>query len=212
MTIALIGASGYVGSAILREALWRGHHVTAVVRNTAKLIAQPGLLAIAADVLDTAALTSVLAGHVAVISAFSGHSQAQIREHYVRGVQSIIAAVKQARAPRLLVVGGAGSLDVAPGVQLVDTPHFPPQWKQTAEGARDALRLLRKEPELDWTMLSPSALLERGIRTGKFRLGTDQLLADAAGESYISLEDYAVAMLDEFERPTHSRQRFTVGY
>lgn len=162
--------------------------------------------------LDTAALTSVLAGHVAVISAFSGHSQAQIREHYVRGVQSIIAAVKQARAPRLLVVGGAGSLDVAPGVQLVDTPHFPPQWKQTAEGARDALRLLRKEPELDWTMLSPSALLERGIRTGKFRLGTDQLLADAAGESYISLEDYAVAMLDEFERPTHSRQRFTVGY
>lgn len=212
MTIALIGASGYVGSAILREALWRGHHVTAVVRNTAKLIAQPGLLAIAADVLDTAALTSVLAGHVAVISAFSGHSQAQIREHYVRGVQSIIAAVKQARAPRLLVVGGAGSLDVAPGVQLVDTPHFPLQWKQTAEGARDALRLLREEPELDWTMLSPSALLERGIRTGKFRLGTDQLLADAAGESYISLEDYAVAMLDEFERPTHSRQRFTVGY
>ena len=146
MTIALIGASGYVGSAILREALWRGHHVTAVVRNTAKLIAQPGLLAIAADVLDTAALTSVLAGHVAVISAFSGHSQAQVREHYVRGVQSIIAAVKQARAPRLLVVGGAGSLDVAPGVQLVDTPHFPPQWKQTAEGARDALRLLREEP------------------------------------------------------------------
>lgn len=212
MTIALIGASGYVGSAILREALWRGHHVTAVVRNTAKLIAQPGLLAIAADVLDTAVLTSVLAGHVAVISAFSGHSQAQIREHYVRGVQSIIAAVKRARAPRLLVVGGAGSLDVAPGVQLVDTPHFPLQWKQTAEGARDALRLLREEPELDWTMLSPSALLEPGIRTGKFRLGTDQLLADAAGESYISLEDYAVAMLDEFERPTHSRQRFTVGY
>jgi hypothetical protein len=212
MTIALIGASGYVGSAILREALWRGHHVTAVVRDTAKLIAQPGLRAIAADVLDTSALTSVLAGHAAVISAFSGHSQAQIREHYGRGLRSIIAAVKQARVPRLLVVGGAGSLDVAPGLQLVDSPHFPAQWKQTAEGARDALNLLRQERELDWTMLSPSALVERGIRTAKFRLGTDQLLVDAAGESYISLEDYAVAMLDELERPAHSRQRFTVGY
>ena len=212
MTIALIGASGYVGSAILHEALWRGHHVTAVVRNTAKLIPQPGLTAITADVLDTAGLASVLAGHMAVVSAFSGHSQAQVREYYVRGLRSIIAAVKQARVPRLLVVGGAGSLDVAPGVQLVDTPHFPSQWKQTAEGARDALGLLREEQELDWTMLSPSALLERGMRTGKFRLGTDQLLVDAAGESYISLEDYAVAMLDELERPTHSRQRFTVGY
>ena len=124
MTIALIGASGYVGSAILHEALWRGHHVTAVVRNTAKLIPQPGLTAINADVLDTASLASVLAGHAAVVSAFSGHSQAQVREYYVRGLRSIIAAMKQARVPRLLVVGGAGSLDVAPGVQLVDTPHF----------------------------------------------------------------------------------------
>jgi uncharacterized protein len=212
MTIALIGASGYVGSAILHEALWRGHHVTAVVRNTAKLVAQPGLTAITADVLDTASLGDALAGHTAVISAFSGHSQAQIREYYVSGLRSIIAAVKQASVPRLLVVGGAGSLDVAPGVQLVDTPHFPAQWKQTAEGARDGLRLLREEQELEWTMLSPSALLERGMRTGKFRLGTDQLLVDAAGESYISLEDYAVAMIDELERPTHSRQRFTVGY
>jgi len=212
MTIALIGASGYVGSAILHEALWRGHHVTAVARNTAKLTQQSGLTAITADVHETASLARVLTGHTAVISAFSGHAQAQVREYYVRGLRSIIAAVKQARVPRLLVVGGAGSLDVAPGIQLVDTPHFPPQWKQTAEGARDVLKLLREEQELDWTMLSPSALLERGARTGKFRLGTDQLPVDAAGESYISLEDYAVAMLDELERPTHSRQRFTVGY
>jgi uncharacterized protein len=212
MTIAVIGASGYVGSAILHEALWRGHQVTGVVRDTAKLSPQPGLTAISADVLDTAGLANVLSGHTAVISAFSGHSQAQIRDYYVRGMRSIIAAVKQARVPRLLVVGGAGSLDVAPGVQLVDTPSFPPQWKQTAEGARDALNLLREEPELDWTMLSPSALLERGLRSGRFRLGADQLLVNAVGESYISLEDYAVAMLDELERPTHSRQRITVGY
>jgi uncharacterized protein len=212
MTIALVGASGYVGSAVLREALWRGHHVTAVVRDTAKLVPEPGLTAITADALDTAGMADVLAGHTAVISAFSGHSQALVREYYVRGVRSIIAAAKQGKVPRLLIVGGAGSLDVAPGLQLVDTPHFPAQWKQTAEGARDALRLLREEQELDWTMLSPAALLERGIRTGTFRLGTDQLLIDAAGESYISLEDYAVAMIDELERPTHSRRRFTVGY
>lgn len=212
MTIALIGASGYVGSAILHEALWRGHHVTAIVRNTAKLTPQPGLTLISADVLDTTGLADVLAGHAAVISAFSGHSQSQVREYYGRGLRSIIAAAKQAKVPRLLMVGGAGSLDIAPGVQLVDTPHFPAQWQQTAEGARDGLQLLRDEQELDWTVLSPSALLEHGLRTGKFRLGTDQLLVDAAGESYISLQDYAVAMLDELERPAHSRQRFTVGY
>ena len=145
MTIALIGASGYVGSAILHEALWRGHHVSAVVRNTEKLIPQTGLTAASADVLDTGGLASVLAGHTAVISAFSGHSQAQaqVRDSYVRGLRSIIAAVKQAKVPRLLVVGGAGGLDVGRGVQLVDTPHFPSLWKQTAEGARDALQLLR---------------------------------------------------------------------
>jgi uncharacterized protein len=201
-----------VGSAILHEALWRGHPVAAVVRNSAKLSPEPGLNAISADVLDTARLASVLTGHTAVIGAFSGHSQAHIREYYVRGLRSVIAAVKQARVPRLLVVGGAGTLDVAPGVQRVDTPRFPQQWKQTAEGARDGLRLLREESELDWTLLSPSALLERGLRTGRFRLAGEQLLVDAAGESYISLEDYAVAMLDELERPAHSRQRFTVGY
>ena len=212
MTIALIGASGFVGSAILHEALWRGHHVTAIVRTTAKLTPRPGLTAVESDVLDTAGLAKFLAGHTAVISAFSGHSHSQVREYYGRGLRSIIAAVKHAKVPRLLVVGGAGSLEVAPGVQLVDTPQFPAQWKQTAEGARDALNLLRDEQELDWTMLSPAALLDHGVRTGKFRLGNDQLLVDAAGGSFISLEDYAVAMLDELERPAHSRQRFTVGY
>lgn len=112
----------------------------------------------------------------------------------------------------MLVVGGAGSLEVAPGVQLVDTPEFPAQWKGTAEGAREALKLLRAEAELDWTMLSPSAHLEPGERTGRFRLGTDQLLVDAQGASRISVEDYAVAMIDELERPAHARRRFTVGY
>ena len=212
MNIVLIGASGYVGSALLKEALARGHRVTAVVSNPAKLAAQPGLEIVKADVLDSAALTPRLQGHDAVVSAFSGHAQADVYGYYVQGMRSIIAAAKQARVPRLLVVGGAGSLEVAPGVQLVDTPEFPAQWKGTAEGAREALQLLRAEPDLAWTMLSPSAHLEPGERTGRFRLGTDQLLVDARGESRISVEDYAVAMIDELERPAHARRRFTVGY
>ncbi|MCC4118014.1 NAD(P)-dependent oxidoreductase [Aromatoleum toluclasticum] len=212
MNIVLIGASGFVGSALLKEALARGHRVTAIVSNPAKLAAQPGLETVGADVLDGAALAPRLAGHDAVVSAFSGHAQADVYGYYVQGMRSIIAAAKQARVPRLLVVGGAGSLEVAPGVQLVDTPEFPAQWKGTAEGAREALKLLRAEPELEWTMLSPSAWLEPGERTGRFRLGTDQLLADARGESRISVEDYAVAMIDELERPAYLRRRFTVGY
>jgi hypothetical protein len=113
---------------------------------------------------------------------------------------------------RLLVVGGAGSLEIAPGLQVVDTPDFPPQWKESALGARDALELLKAEQGLDWTMLSPAALIEPGERTGRFRLGGDQLLVDGEGASRISLQDYAVAMIDELERPAHIGRRFTVAY
>jgi putative NADH-flavin reductase len=212
MNIALIGASGFIGSALRKEALARGHTVTALVSNPARLEAAAGLTVVKTDVLDTAALAQALAGHDLVISAFSGHAQADVRGYYMNGIRSIIAAVKQAKLPRLLVVGGAGSLEVAPGKQLVDSPEFPAQWKGTAEGARDALDLLRTETALDWTMLSPSAHIHPGERTGKFRLGTDQLLVDAEGNSHVSLEDYAVAMLDEAEKPQHRRSRFTVGY
>jgi len=212
MNIALIGASGFIGSALRKEALARGHTVTALVSNPARLEAAAGLTVVKTDVLDTAALAQALAGHDLVISAFSGHAHADVRGYYMNGIRSIIAAVKQAKLPRLLVVGGAGSLEVAPGKQLVDSPEFPAQWKGTAEGARDALDLLRTETALDWTMLSPSAHIHPGERTGKFRLGTDQLLVDAEGNSHVSLEDYAVAMLDEAEKPQHRRSRFTVGY
>jgi putative NADH-flavin reductase len=147
-----------------------------------------------------------------VISAFSGHAQDDILGYYMKGIRSIIAATKAAAVPRLLVVGGAGSLQVAPGMDLLDTPEFPAQWKPTAEGAREALQLLRQEPALAWTMLSPAAVIAPGARTGTFRIGSDQLLVDANGDSRISLADYAVAMIDELEKPTHSRQRFTVGY
>lgn len=212
MKIALIGATGYVGSALLEEALARGHQVTALVSRPEKLAARPGLTAFKTDALDTTGLSAQLRGHEAVISAFSGHAQAEIFNYYVRGIRSIIDATKAAGVPRLLVVGGAASLEVAPGVKLLDTPAFPAQWKDTAAGALEALNMLRAEEVLDWTFLSPSAHLEPGQRSGKFRLGTDQLLVDAEGNSRISLEDYAVAMIDELEQPTHSRKRFTVGY
>ena len=212
MKIALIGATGYIGSKLLAEAASRGHDVKALVSRPDNVPALPGVQAVKVDVQDREGLAAQLAGVDAVISAFSGHAQDDVRGYYVRGIEAIVAATKAARVPRLLVVGGAGSLEVAPGVQLVDTPEFPAQWKGTAEGARDALRLLHEESELDWTMLSPAAHIEPGQRTGVFRLGRDTLLADAEGHSRISLEDYAVAMLDELERPAHSRARFTVAY
>ena len=212
MNIALIGASGFIGSGLLKEALARDHRVTALVSRPEKIAAAPGLKAVGIDVRDTAALAEQLRGHDAVISAFSGHAQSDVYGYYLEGFRSILAATKQAAVVRLLMVGGAGSLEVAPGLQVLDTPDFPEQYKATAEGARQALQLLKQEKELDWTMLSPSAIIAPGQRTGKFRLGIDQLLIDENGQSHISVEDYAAAMIDELERPAHSRQRFTAGY
>ena len=212
MNIALIGASGFIGSGLLAEALARGHRVTALVGRPERLSPHPQLIALKADVFDTATLAGQLRGHEAVISAFSGHAQKDVLGDYLRGFQSILQATRNAEVARLLVVGGAGSLEVAPGVQLLDTPGFPEAYRASAEGARQAVQLLRADSALDWTLLSPSALITPGERTGRFRLGEDRLLVDAQGESRISVPDYAVAMLDEVERPAHSRRRFTVGY
>lgn len=212
MRVAIIGATGFVGSALLKEAIGRGHEVTALVSDPSKVPATSGVQPVQVDVLAQEDLAAKLKGHGAVISAFSGHAQTDVLGYYVKGVQSIVSALQQADIPRLLLVGGAGGLEVAPGVQLIDTPQFPAQWKGTAEGARQALTLLRQEQSLDWTVLAPSAHLEPGERTGKFRLGTDALLVDTEGHSHVSLADYAVAMIDELERPAHSRTRFTVGY
>ena len=212
MKVAIIGATGYVGSALLKEAVARGHDVTALVSDPGKVPVSGRVLAVQADVLAQDDLAAKLKGHDAVISAFSGHAQADVLGYYLKGIDSIVAATKDAGVARLLLVGGAGGLEVAPGVQLIDTPQFPAEWKATAEGARQALDLLRRERELDWTVLAPSAHLEPGERTGKFRLGKDALLLDAGGHSHISLADYAVAMIDELEQPAHSRTRFTVGY
>lgn len=212
MNIALIGASGFIGSALLAEALSRGHQVSALVGRPQRLAAQAHLSAVKSDVLDTAALTRQLQGHDAVLSAFSGHAQADVLGYYLKGFRSIVQATREAGVKRLLVVGGAGSLEVAPGVQLIDTPEFPAAYKATAEGARQALQLLRDEQELEWTMLSPSMVIAPGERSGQFRLGGDQVLFSAGGDSRISVQDYAVAMIDELEGPAHPRQRFTVGY
>lgn len=212
MNIALIGASGFIGSALRQELLTRGHQVTAFVSQPAKLAAQNHLRVEASDVQNLATLSTQLANYDAVISAFSGHAQANTLDYYLSGIKNIIQASKSAKVPRLLVVGGAGSLEVAPGLQVIDTPDFPVAYKATAEGARQALNLLRTETELNWTMLSPAAVIAPGQRTGQFCLGKDQLVLDADGKSHISVEDYAVAMVDELENPLHPNQRFTLAY
>lgn len=213
MKTLLIGATGYVGSALLKELLDRGHTVTAVVRDAARLPGHAALTAANADVYDAASVAKLADGHDAVISAFSpGLSDPELYDHHVAGISAIVAGVKRSDVERLLVVGGAGTLEVAPGVQLVDTPEFPAQWKPTALATRESLRLLQGEPSLRWSFLAPAAHLEPGERTGHYRIGHGQLLTDAQGQSHISVADYAVAMIDELEQPRHERQVFNVAY
>jgi len=203
MKIAVIGASGNAGSRITTELARRGHAVTAIARHPEKIAEQANVTPTSGDVMDQAGLARLLAGHDAAISSV----------HFLASDPAkLIGAAKESKVGRYLVVGGAGSLEVAPGVRLVTTPGFPVAYKAEAEKGAAFLDLLRAEKELRWTFLSPSALFVAGERTGKFRLGTDQLLTAADGKSSISFEDFAVALADEIERPTHIRQRFTVGY
>jgi uncharacterized protein len=203
MKIAVIGASGNAGSRISAELARRGHSVTAIARHPEKIAAQANVTPTRGDVMDQAGLARLLAGHDAAISSV----------HFLASDPAkLIGAAKESKVGRYLVVGGAGSLEVAPGVRLVTTPGFPVAYKAEAEKGAAFLDLLRAETELNWTFLSPSALFTAGERTGKFRLGNDQLLTSADGKSSISFEDFAVALADEIERPAHIRQRFTVGY
>ena len=203
MKIAVVGASGNAGSRIVAELSRRGHHVTAIARAPDKIAALPNVTARKGDALDQAALTELLRGHDAAISSI----------HFLASDPAkLIGAAKASGVGRYLVVGGAGSLEVAPGVRLVMTADFPAQYKAEAEKGAAFLDLLRQENDLNWTFLSPSALFTAGERTGQFRLGTDQLLTATDGKSWISFEDFAVALADEIERPAHIRARFTVGY
>ena len=213
MKIALIGATGFVGSAVLTELLQRGHAVTALARHPEKITARPGLTVVAADALDGAQVAGAVAGHDALVSAYNpGWKEPRIHDLYLQGTRAIIDGVKHAGGPRLLIVGGAGSLYVAPGLQLVDTPEFPAEWKQGALAARDLLTRLRGESALEWSFLSPPILLAPGERTGRYRVGGDQPLPGEGGQpSGISVADLAVAIVDEIEKPQHLRRRFTVA-
>jgi len=214
MNIALIGATGFVGSAVLNEALNRGYEVTAIARDTSKITAKSKKLTlVTADVYNTEALAKVLKGHDAVVNAFNaGWTNPNLYDDFIKGSKSIQEAVKLSGVKRLLVVGGAGSLEIAPGVQLVDTPEFPAQWKSGATAARDYLNAIKKETELDWTFLSPAIQLHPGARTGVFRLGTDQPVFDADKKSEITVQDMAVAIINELEQNQFIRKRFTLGY
>jgi len=213
MKVALLGATGFVGSALLKEALDRGHIVTAIVRHPEKLEKRAGLTAKAGDVYDTTSLATLIQENDAIISAFNpGWKDPNLYDNQVRGTTSIMAAIKKAGIKRVLWVGGAGGLEVKPGVRVVDSPDLPSWVRPGSLATIDALDQLRKELELEWSYLSPSAEMKPGQRTGKFRMGNDQLLVDATGKSEISVQDYAVAMIDELERPAHVRRRFTVGY
>jgi len=212
MKIALIGATGTIGQRILNEALTRGHKVTAIVRDTSRLTVQnENLILVQGDIFDRDGLAKTITGHDVVISAYGPKFGVDAEQVLVDASKAIVAGVKQAGVGRLLAVGGAGSLEVAPGVQLVDTPEFPDAWKGIALAHRDALEVYQNS-NLDWTVLHPAALIEPGERTGTFRLGTTQLVSDDNGNSRISAEDYAVALLDEVEKPQFIRQRFTVAY
>lgn len=213
--VALIGASGFVGNAILHELLTRGHKVTAIVRNPQKIdVENPNLAVIKADVSDTNGLINACKGKDAVISAYNpGWTNPHIYEETLRNYPLILDAVKQSGVKRLLCVGGAGTLFCAPGLRVVDSGVIPEAIMGGVKSLGEFyLNTLMNEKDIDWVFFSPAGTLELGQRTGKFRLGKDELIVDENGNSHISVEDYAVAMVDELENPKHHYERFTIGY
>lgn len=216
--IVLIGASGFVGSAILNEALNRGHKVTAVVLHPEKIsVTSPDLSVVKADATDPDTLAGIARGKDAVISAYNpGWSNPRQYEETLENYPKILEGVRRSGVKRLLIVGGAGTLFVKPGVRLIDTGTLPEAWLPGVKSLGEFyLNTLSKEKELDWVFFSPAGNLGNmgpGVRTGKYRLGKDDMLFDEKGESFISVEDYAVAMIDELEQENHHRERFTAAY
>lgn len=202
MYVTVLGASGRAGSEITRELAARGHRVRGVARKPEAIPAADGVEAIAGDASDAATLADLVRGTDAIVSAL----------HFDVTADTILTALRQAGVGRLLVTGGAGSLEVAPGQRVIDAPDFPAEWKDFAQGGITFLDALRDELEIDWTFFSPPALIVEGPRLGQYRLGKDALVTDAAGQSTISFADYAIAMVDELEQHRHSRTRFTAAY
>jgi hypothetical protein len=202
MKVAVLGASGRAGSEITKELAARGHEVIAIARKPEAIAAAASVAVKQGDAADPQALAELIRGTDAVISAL----------HFDIKAATLLAALKAAGVPRLLVTGGAASLEVAPGKRLWDVMELPEEWKPAILGGITFLEDLRSESEIDWTFFSPAAFIEVGPRTGTFRLGTDQLVTDDKGESRISFADYAIAMVDELEQHRHPRARFTAAY
>jgi uncharacterized protein len=211
MKIALFGFNGMIGQRLAREALSRGHEVQGIARHQENgQQSGAGFTAVKGDILDPASVAEVVAGCDVVINA-TGARGNDAAAFYVPSAKSLIEGLTRAHVQRLIVVGGAGSLEIAPGVQLVDSPDFPAAWKAGALAIRDSLAVYRTS-DLDWTFFSPAAFIAPGERTGSYQIGTDQLVTNTQGESKISAEDYAVALIDEVEQPHFIRRRFTAAY
>lgn len=202
MKVAVLGASGHAGSEITKELAARGHQVLAVARKPDAIPQAAGVTPLAGDASDPTALAALIRGADAVISAL----------HFDVPAATLVSALRQAGVSRLLVTGGAASLETAPGQRLIDGPDFPDEWKGPAMGGIAFLDDIRQETAIDWTFFSPAALLFEGPRLGRYRSGGDQLVVDEAGESKISFADYAIAMVDELEQHRQSRARFTAAY
>jgi putative NADH-flavin reductase len=211
MQVAILGATGMIGQRLLEEALRRGHEVTAIARDLARVHAREGLRLRRADFRDPEELEEAIADHEALISAI-GPKAGEPASIVVDATRAIAAACMRAGVPRVIVVGGAGSLNVKPGLELMNTEGFPSAWRDIALAHHTALELWRKVKELEWTVVSPAALIEPGERTEQYRTGHNDLLVDAAGQSRISAEDFALAVIDELERAGHSHERITFAY
>ena len=219
--VILIGASGFVGSAILNEALYRGHKVTAISPNPEKItVSNPNLTVVKGDATDPDTLAELAKGKDAVISAYNpGWGNPRQYEETLENYPKIVEGTRRAGVKRLLIVGGAGTLFVAPGLRLVDTGNLPAEWLPGVKSMGEFyLDYLMKEKDVDWIFFSPAGNLGNmgqngpGKRTGKFRLGKDDMLFDEKGERFISVEDYAYAMIDELEQENHHYERFTAAY
>lgn len=213
MKIAIIGATGFVGSTILNELVNRKHEITAIARNPKD---SANVNWVSADILNTKELATILKGNDVVISAFNaGWTNPNLYDDFIAGSKSIQEAVKQSGVKRFITIGGAGSLFVAPNLQAVDTPDFPKEYYAGASAARDYLNILKEEKDLDWAFFSPAFEMHPGIttgRTGKYRLGLDNPVFDENQRSIISVEDLAVVIADEVESPKHHQVRFTAAY
>ncbi|MFN4075123.1 MAG: NAD(P)-dependent oxidoreductase [Cloacibacterium sp.] len=214
--VAVIGATGFVGTKVVKELANRGYSVNALARNTSKIEESENVKAVNADIYNTAELSEILKGNDAVISAFDpGWTNPNIFEDFLKGAESIEKAVEKSGVKRFIAVGGAGSLYIAENLQLIDTPEFPAEIKPGAEAARQYLEMIKKNENLDWTFFSPAIEMHQGtagVRKGTYRTALENPVFDEEGRSVLSVEDVAVALVDELENNQFVRQRFTAAY